>query len=238
MRTIQRMLKQTLAAALLFGMMPSLWCQAEVIDDFNNTTFPGASLTAPGITPFSEAGVAGVAGGTRNITLSATAATGPANNVAFSIGGGSAFYASGAMANGSLSLSYDGATLAADLGGPLASIIVGFLSFDDGFNQGMDVAVTVSDGANNADLIQSIVGSSLNPFSLIFDLSLFNNIGAVDLANLTSIGVLFGAKQGQDFALSGIGATVVPEPASILIWGVIALVAGGGFGLRRMRAKR
>ena len=210
---------------------------AAVIDNFTDTTFGGALLSAPGAIMHNDIGVAGVAGGNRSISLSATMATSLVNSVGFEISAGQASYASGPAANGAVSLAYGGAGLAAALGGTPQSIMVNFASFDDGFNLGMDVTVTVSDGVNSADLTKNISGSSPGAFSLDFSLADFNNVGLVDLANLTLIDANFEAGQGQDFVLLGINA-LVPEPASLVVWGTMLLVAGAFWHGRRKRWPR
>ncbi len=216
----------------LFGAATD--ASAVVIDDFSTTTIAPTILTAPGASVFNDVGVAGVAGGDRTVTLSATMASSIVNGVGFGIGGGQLTYGSGPAADGAIGLSYTGAGLAGALGGAPLSILVNFLSFDDGFNLGMDVTVTVSDGTDTAQLTQSIVGSSPGPFTLSFALANFMNVGMVDLANLTSIDVDFEAGQGQDFVLGSITA-LVPEPGAVMVWGTVFLTAG--LFLRRRRNK-
>ena len=210
---------------------------AATIDDFTETAIIAFDETAPALSVFVDSGLASVMGGSRTIKLDVTAASDLANNVAFDIdtsGDGRAEYASGPTADGDLSLLYDGPTLASDLGNAVGAIEVGFLAFDDGFDLGMDVTVAVSDGMETADLTIPILGASLNPFLLVFNLNNFNGAGLVDTANLTSIEVMFEPMQGQDFALDAIHARFpVPEPAAVVLLGLGGAIMVGVYGLRR-----
>ena len=210
---------------------------AVAIDGFTETTTIGFDVTAPSLTSHFASGLTSVAGGDRTIELVVTAATGLANNVAFAIdpsGEGKAMYASGPLADGDLSLYYDGPDLSSDLGGTVGTVEVDFVAFDDGFNLGMDVTVIVSDGVDFAELTIPITGSSLAPFQLAFQLASFSGIGAVDTSSLASIEVLFEAMQSQDFVLDSIHAVPpVPEPASLTLLGLGAAIAIGAYRLRR-----
>lgn len=229
----------TTLATLLAVWLLAPAAQAVIIDSFDNSNYPGDLLAAPAMASFDDLAVAGVAGGDRRIDLTATAATSPVTNfVAFEISGGVGGYASGPTADGYVELLYDGASLAADLGGAPNMISLDFAMFDGAFNNPIMLSVTVSDGVDMASGDVSHFGSSFVPFTIDFDLLSFPGIGAVNLGGLTSILVRLDPDVGQDYELDAIRSTSsAPEPASVTM-ALFAIAAIGATVQHRKKRRK
>lgn len=218
-----------LSSLLVFSYPGRL--SAGLIDSFDSSGFAGVLFTSPSSDSLDEA-VAGVAGGQRFLEATATAATSLVNSIGFEIAGGSANYSSGPSADGTLEFLYDGPSLPSAFPEPMSSISLDFALFDAAFDAAMDVTITVSDGVNSADLTQSLITASMTPFSFAFDLSMFNNVGAVDLGNLGSIDIFFDPAAGQDFEINGVSFTMMPEPSTLVLL-ALGVVAWLGVAFRR-----
>lgn len=224
-------------AVILIALL-ALFCfapmaQAVTLDDFSDTNVAMfALLTAPGTQNYNDLGVTGVAGGDRRIEYSASAASSLVNSVGFEVALGNAAYASGPMADGSLKLLYDGATLGSDLGF-VDDILLDFLNFDLASSLSMPVTVTVSDGVNSASGVVTLMSSFNVLTTFVLDLDTLPGIGLVNRNNLASVLFEFEPGVGADFTLAGL-RTQVPEPSSF-VFGAVAVMAAGGFGWRRRR---
>jgi len=175
-----------------------------------------------------ETGVAGVGGaGSRTTVLAGLGVLSAAQNVAVVVNtaaGGSLAYASGpniqgdAANGGAVTLSYAGLNLAGQ-----TSLNVNFLN--------SDLASTATVKLDGAAPITLPVPASAVPETISFLISLFG-LTQAQLANVTASVQIDGGTVDLDFMLDSINTTGgVPEPSSLVIWGLLGI---GGFGFFRV----
>ena len=217
---------------------------AIIIDDFDVVT--GAwpvTRTTVGSTVQNELGIppANTIGGVRSTTVTGDSFAIPGlDNVTTTIvpfPPSLLDYASTAGADGSLNLLYNAgggpgglnANFSAETG-----LTIDFLLFDHAGGVDLPVTVTLSDGTNVASLTQLLTSPGAQ--SLFFGFPGFAGIGSVDMTSLDSLNFFFDAQLAHDFRIDFIGTTTnVPEPASVLVWGLAAVV--GLIASRRCRAR-
>lgn len=145
-------------------------------------------------------------------------------------------YASSAGADGSLNLFYNAGGGPGGLNANFSSetgITMDFLLFDHAGGVDMPVTVTISDGTNLATLTNLLTAPGAQ--TSFFGFAGFAGIGAVDLSSIDSLNFFFDAQLAHDFRLDFLGTTTgVPEPASLLVWGMAGVV---GLIIHRRRRK-
>lgn len=223
--TRDALLKGVAVAMVLLALSASAPAAgAAILDSFTATSFPGVLLSSPGLIDHDDIGVPGVAGGDRHLEVAATMAMSLVNSAIFEIFDGQANYASGPMADGWFRFTYDGATLAQDIGGILGEITLNFVSFDYAFEQPMEITIALFDGVTTATATHQLNTMIAGPTPISFLVADFVNGDIIDAGQLTSISILFDARQAQDLQLASIETRLIPEPSTL------ALLALGAVG--------
>jgi cysteine-rich repeat protein len=190
-----------LAAPLVLLALPA-WAQTP-IDLFadaglNTVQPPGIERTTVGSSSGTDTGLSGVIGGTRQLTVEATAANGGSPSVKAGVIPGLALfdYSSSVLADGLIRLLYDanGAGLNADL-----SLGMG-IDFDlvtDTSAVPYDVSLTLTDGATQT--VTQIIATSGSQH-IEFD---YDDFPLVDLSNVFSIELVIDPSLAGDFEIDG-----------------------------------
>jgi hypothetical protein len=231
LRSTNRRSLVALTLLCLLGLTaPAAQAAPITIDDFSSPgSFGGAGVTlgAVGTTGLVTdgpplAGVVEGANATRGTTLNFDAGLGTVN---LTLGGGDLSYTSTGTADGSFSLLYDAnATLVIDLTDNATNNTFGV---GVGSNTaGTPVTVTLTDDALN--FFSLTLPTTGAPGDLLFPLAGFVGI---DLTQIQSILIAVNPAAGASITLTAVVAT--PEPASLLVFATMGLVAIGYRSIRR-----
>jgi len=243
-RGFRGLLFRQVSASLLLAMSTFLYgggaARAEVlVDDFSDTintmpfpfrliqqTGPGSNSGVPAV----ETGLTGVIGGSRQTTVSVTAGASTAEAAIFAGSPGALQFTNPAGMTSSLSLNYNnnGAGLGANV--PLfAGVSIPFGDVALGASPNIPVMATLTDAGANAATAMALVTTE-GAQTLIIPAGAFAGLGALDLTNIASILLNFGAGSGTEFVLNGpIQILLVPEPLAILGWSVVLVMGLAGW---------
>lgn len=235
---IQLLVRRTLVAGLSLLVATTLFvstASADLIVDTFDTVVPltwPVIQTVVGSTPTNETGLplTETLGGVRQTTTTADSlAILGLDNVTTNI---MPFppslldYASSAGADGSLNLLYDAGGVVDGLNVDFSTetgITMDFLLFDHAGGVDMPVTVTIGDGTNVATLTHTLTSAGAQ--QLLFDFDDFAGIGSVDMTSIDFLNFFFDAQLAHDFRLDFLATTSnVPEPASLLVWGMAGIV--------------
>jgi len=232
------LVRRTLIAGLLLGAITlgvSPASAAVIIDNFDSVGAPNpwpVTRTTVGSTVTTENGlpILNTIGGQRVTTTTGNSFAVPGlDTVTTTIVAAPPSlldYATSAGANGSLNLFYNAAGGPGGLNANLSSetgITMDFLLFDHAGGLDLPVTVTISDGTNLATLTNLLTSPGAQ--TSFFGFAGFAGIGSVDLTSIDSLNFFFDAQTAHDFRLDFIGTTSgVPEPASVLVWGMAGIV--------------
>lgn len=190
-----------LTVLLLLGAGPG--GAQTVIDDFsdvgaNTGDPPGVARVTLGTTTVTDAGLSGVIGGARTLTVTATAIAGGSPQVR---GGVNALaqvlnYSSTVLANGLITLRYDaaGVGLAADLS---AGEGIQFTVVADASSVPYDVSVTISDGVLTDTDTQTVLVSGIQMLQFAY-----TSFPTVDLTAVYSIEITFDPNLAGDLEVA------------------------------------
>jgi hypothetical protein len=223
---------------------------AFILDTFDQTTLPGgrvARTTASGVGTMAqgETGLSGTIGGIRESILDLQSFTGspsPLASISFTVRPTSSdlLFASTTNVNGALTLQYDGTggaggNLNADISNDLG-LSIRFLSND----QALPVTLTLFDGVvtSSRTLNQAAVPQTA-PANLTFPYS-DPAFASLNLTSIDSFTVLFDPATARGFRVDSLESVsvVVPEPSSMLLFGIGGLGAFGIFHCRRTKQPR
>ena len=175
----------------------------QIIDDFsdagsNTVSPPGQARTTLGTTTVTDAGLTGVIGGSRSLTITATAIGGGSPEVRAGVMPGAQVldYSSTVLANGLMTLLYDanGVGLGADLSlgdGIQFSIVA------DASSTPYDVTVTISDGSITESSTQTVPVSGLQNLQF-----LYTAFPTVNLASVFSVAITFNPNLAGDLEVA------------------------------------
>lgn len=215
-----------------------------VIDNFDSTTSLAPDMMfGVGITVFpgnpgpigvvdASAGVNAMFGGVRNVTLGGFSGA-AGNTVSATIAGGVLNYASSNGGNSELTLVYNSA--GANLSGSIG-LTFDIVDFDHANMADMAVTLTITSGMDSASSTQTLTTDGMQSLSWLYtSFNMGTGIGSVDLSNITQITVYFNAQVAHDFVIDNFQTMeTVPEPASILAWGLV--IGVGVLGRRRYKS--
>jgi cysteine-rich repeat protein len=174
-----------------------------VIDDFsdagaNTVSPPGQSRSTVGSTTVTDAGLTGVIGGSRTLTVSASSVGGGLPEVRAGVMPMAQVldYSSTVLVNGAVSLLYDnnGVGLAADVS---SGDGIQFNVIADVSSLPYTVTLTLDDGVNSQSSAQNIVVSGLQPVQF-----LYTAFPMVDLSSLFSIEISFDPNLAGDLEVA------------------------------------
>jgi hypothetical protein len=187
---------------------------------FETNGSPGPTVITEGKTP------AGFFGSSRTVTIGAFSGASANDEVRVKISGGLLSYMSSIGGDADLKLEY--ASVGEDLSG-FSGIELSLLNFD--WANSTDLPITV-DLNGTADLTKTLTSAG----SFLVDFPFADFTGVVNLGSITSLTISFDAQQAHDFDIGPILAydAPVPEPWSVMVWSVVALV---GLVLLRRRSK-
>ena len=238
-------------AAIIPLAMTSAAKAVVIIDDFQTpAAFVSYSPFATSPQIFSHAGGT-ILGGDRQATFATTSggflggdfgAVG--QDIPYNPGSGVIFVDGLQFASGSAStvtLTYDGIGVGGlndfDLLSAGNAIKLDFVYLNSGLNSGTQINITVDTNGNTLSYVGQIPDSNGNSFSYLAYLTDFTGGSILDFQQVDSIEIVLNstAELATDFILTGISVQAVPEPSTMITWGMMltAFLAIWHFGQKR-----